>query len=180
MAKPTLQSRSRLAGFATEIGGISLREICDISIISIAKPLHDHALFDQNFIELFNQAPPLAPTSLRLKSPNCRVFQTQIDQWFVIGETNTIQDKFDYVTDQSDGWVALEISGENVILALERICPIDLHTDKFLIGHFARTMMEHMGCIILRTDTQTYQLFSASSSAESFLHAVETSIHNVT
>ncbi|WP_229802146.1 sarcosine oxidase subunit gamma [Paramylibacter ulvae] len=114
------------------------------------------------------------------KTNDCRVIQTQRDQWFIIGDANGIRTKFDYTTDQTDGWVTLEISGENTISALERICPINLHPDQFQIGHAARTAMEHMGCIILRTDTQTFHLFSASSSAESFLHAVETSIKNVT
>ena len=39
--------------------------------------------------------------------------------------------------------------------------------------------MEHLGTIIIRTEQDTFLLLSASSSAGSFLHAVETSIRNV-
>ena len=47
-------------------------------------------------------------------------------------------------------------------------------------GRVARTVMEHLGVIIHRESDGTYLLMSASSSAESFLHAVETSIKYVT
>jgi sarcosine oxidase subunit gamma len=40
--------------------------------------------------------------------------------------------------------------------------------------------MEHLGTIVLRDGTDSFLLLSAHSSAESFLHAVETSIRNVT
>ena len=76
-------------------------------------------------------------------------------------------------------WVALDISGPKARDALERICPIDLHDDAFAIMDLARTTMEHLGVIILRTDEERWRLLSASSSARSFLHALETSVKNV-
>jgi sarcosine oxidase subunit gamma len=39
--------------------------------------------------------------------------------------------------------------------------------------------MEHLGVLILRSGDDEYLLLSASSSARSFLHAVETSLRNI-
>ena len=84
-----------------------------------------------------------------------------------------------YLTDQTDVWSGLEVSGPLALAALERICPIDLHDDAFAIGDAARTVMEYLGVLIIRTDDEAYLLLSASSSAGSFLHMLETSIRNV-
>ena len=76
-------------------------------------------------------------------------------------------------------WVMLEISGPKSREALARLCTLDLHADTFAEGEVARTMMEHLGVIILRNAPDSFILLSARSSAKSFLHAVETSIDNI-
>jgi sarcosine oxidase subunit gamma len=73
----------------------------------------------------------------------------------------------------------LRVSGPKSRIALERICPLDLHPSTFPQGRVARTLMEHLGVIILHEGPDTYLLLSARSSAGSFLHAVETSVRNV-
>ncbi len=84
-----------------------------------------------------------------------------------------------YTTDQTDGWVILDIEGPDTSAALERICPIDLDPGVFPTGASARTVMEHLGALILRLGEDRFLLMSARSSAASFLHAVETSYRNV-
>jgi len=84
-----------------------------------------------------------------------------------------------YLTDQTDGWAVLQIDGPDARTALARICPLDLHHGAFPENAAAQTVMEHLGVLILRTGADTFLLMSASSSALSFLHAVETSIGNV-
>jgi sarcosine oxidase subunit gamma len=85
-----------------------------------------------------------------------------------------------YVTEQTDAWVLLRLAGPQARAALERICPIDLHPDAFAEGRCARTLMEHLGAVVFRDAPDGFLLMSASSSARSFLHAVETSLHHVT
>ena len=85
-----------------------------------------------------------------------------------------------YLTDQSDGWAALRIEGAQSRPALERICPLDLDPRTFPPGTVARTVMEHLGVIMLCETADKYLLLSARSSADDFLHAVETSARNVT
>ena len=84
-----------------------------------------------------------------------------------------------YITDQTDAWVVLELSGASSREALERICQIDLNKDAFKLNSMARTSMEHMSAIIVRTSKDTFLLMSASSSAFSFLHAVELSAQHI-
>ncbi|MEL6736880.1 MAG: sarcosine oxidase subunit gamma family protein, partial [Pseudomonadota bacterium] len=81
-----------------------------------------------------------------------------------------------YVTLQTDAWMICEVSGPGARSALERLCPLDLDPQAFGPGQFARTVMEHMSAVILRTGADSYVLMSASSSAGSFAHAVETSL----
>lgn len=76
-----------------------------------------------------------------------------------------------FITDQSDSWVSIKLSGERVIDVLERICPIDLHPNVFTDGSVVRTVMEHLGVIVCRQG-DAFLLLSARSSAESFLHAL--------
>ena len=85
-----------------------------------------------------------------------------------------------YYTDQSDSWAILRLTGAAAIPALERICTLDLDTAAFPIGAGARTGMEHLNVILLREEADGFILMSARSSAASFLHAVETSVRNVT
>jgi len=83
-----------------------------------------------------------------------------------------------YLTDQSDVWVALELSGVRARRVLERIAMVDLHADAFGVGDLARTSTEHLGTIIVRTGPDVFLLLSAASSARSLLHGVEVSINN--
>ena len=81
-----------------------------------------------------------------------------------------------YVTDQTDTWVGLSLEGPDWRVPMERLCPLDLHDDAFPVGAGARTMMEHMPAIVVREARDSLLSLSAASSAQSFLHALETSI----
>ena len=103
----------------------------------------------------------------------------QIDQCFVILEndhTNANEavstlKEIAALTDQSDGWVTIEISGLRSRDVLERICPINLETNHFPSHTVARTSMEHLSVIIIRLD-EDFLMLSPRSSADSFLHSV--------
>ena len=85
-----------------------------------------------------------------------------------------------YYSDQSDSWAMLRLSGSAAVGALARICPLDLDASVFPDGTVTRTVMEHMGVIVLREGTDSFLLMAARSSAANFLHAVEQSVRNVT
>lgn len=109
----------------------------------------------------------------------CDVFSSGRDQWFIRADKenpvflDNIRDELKEkvaITDQTDAWVQLQLSGSTVREKLERLCPLDLHPDVFAVGNIARTTMEHLNVIILREGENTYTLMSARSSSKSFIH----------
>ena len=77
------------------------------------------------------------------------------------------------ITDQSDSWVQLQLSGANSRAVLEKLCQLDLHGSAFTPGAVARTVMEHLGAIVaLLDDSPRFKVLTARSSARTFLHAL--------
>lgn len=48
------------------------------------------------------------------------------------------------VTDLSDGWLALTLTGDGAAEAMARLCPLDLRLATFPIGRTARTELNHI------------------------------------
>jgi len=182
-----LETNALLGGYSREFDGVALRELDDLAIVSLAIPLGAEKQAAQRLEKTYGiQFPAVGKTAVT-KDAKTRFLRLGQDQLFAIFThptadaqktiTSQLEQSF-YTTDQTDVWVALELSGENAVRALERICPVDLHPSAFENGDVARTSMEHLGTIIVRIESDHFILLSASSSAGSFLHAVETSIIN--
>lgn len=131
---------------------------------------------------------PLIGQSALSEKHNLRILRLSSDQLFLFFNSknlSTVQTIFKnlndsfYITEQTDAWLGLKVSGQRIMECLERICPINISLDAFKENAFARTVMEHLGTIIIRVKSDEFELFSASSSANSFLHAVETSAKNI-
>lgn len=75
------------------------------------------------------------------------------------------------VTDQSDGWVALSLTGADAAEALARLVPIDLSPAAFPAGAAARTELRHMMCLILARDGG-FDLLVMRSFAETAAHEI--------
>ena len=187
MADFTLTSAPPLAGYDKSFGDIVLSAPADLAIVSLAIPLGEDVAAKKAIKKAYGTDLP-EPGKSAVAKDGERLVRLGKDQAFVVF-THTTPDAervvaerlkgAAYTTDQTDVWSGLEISGSSSRKALERICPLDLYPDHFVENDAARTVMEHMGVLIIRTGVDAYLLLSASSSAGSFLHAVETSIHNV-
>ncbi|MGK7654765.1 sarcosine oxidase subunit gamma [Roseovarius sp. B08] len=188
MADFILTAEPPLKGFDHSFGETRLYAPADLAIVSIALPLggEDTAL---RAIKTAFDADLPAPGQSVMGKDDTRIVRLGTDQAFAIftrtmpdaePHVQTLLKGAAYTTDQTDVWTGLVLDGPLARTALERICPIDLHPDAFVEGAAARTVMEHLGVLILRTGPDAYLLLSASSSAGSFLHAVETSLVNVT
>lgn len=182
-----LISQPPLAQVDIDVNGLRLTSCSDISVVSAALPLGEEevaaaALKSAYKVELpDNRHSVVSPAGIR-------VVRTAIDQILIIfpeyrHSTERHVDKAMqgtvYTTDQSDVWTALKLEGFQAATVLERICPLDLHTGDFPVDAAARTAMEHLGVMIIRTAENAFMLISASSSAGSFLHMIETSMQNV-
>ena len=184
---PDLISAPPLAGYDQNFNGVALHAPADFAVVSIALPLGHEAAAQKAIKVAFGSALPDVGKSVLSKG--VRLVRMSLDQGFVIFTHATpdaepfVAKKLKgtaYTTDQTDVWTGLILSGAHARNVLERICPIDLHPGAFAVDDAARTLMEHLGVLIIRTDTDEFLLMSASSSAKSFLHAIETSITNST
>ena len=183
-----LEAKPLLGHFEKAYQGAELTEATALEIVSIAIPLGGEAAFVAALSAAFKTKKPEPGESTLSEDGKTRFLWMSPDQLFSLTEKAVsnaeaeVREKLKssvYVTLQSDSWVGLRLSGPKARAALERICPIDLHPASFPEGCVARTVMEHLGVVIVRESDDGFLLLSASSSAGSFLHAIKTSIENV-
>ena len=182
MGNSLLASRSALDGLHLEFDHCVLTERVDLALISVAIPLGGGDALAAKISDTWGLRLP-RPT-LSAQSDDMRAMPLTADQFMLVFPPDatlteasvqaTLQD-VGYTTVQTDAWVILELSGPGATTALERICPVDLDAAAFPVDAAARTTMEHLGALVLRTGADRFLLMSARSSAASFLHAVETS-----
>ena len=182
-----LDASSPLKGYARDFDGVSLSEVTGQALVAIATPLGDDKAVNAALKAAYGVEAPASGQSVPGKK-DTRLISTAPDQCMALfphagADGEAVVDKAlkgaAYVTEQTDAWVILKIEGPRVRAALARFCPLDLHPDVFAVDQAARTVTEHMSAVILRTGADEYLLLSASSSAGSFLHGVETSIQNI-
>jgi sarcosine oxidase subunit gamma len=179
VAEFTLAPAPPLGGYAASFDGAALPEVSDLALVSIAVPLDGRDALAAAL------GAPLPEAGGTAAFGGGRLLGLAADQAFALlpldgaGGLAERVGGAGYCTDQTGGWVMLRLTGPDALAALERICPLDLHPDRFPEGRVARTVMEHLGAVLLREGPDAFLLMSASSSARSFLHAVETSIRNV-
>jgi len=101
-----------------------------------------------------------------------------LDQWFVLGKAPGTVDGA-AITDQTDAWGAVAISGNGASDVLERLVPIDIRPDVFEVGHAARTLLGHMNCLLMRVEADRYIALVFRSMAASAAHDIERALRMV-
>lgn len=159
-----------------EIGGVTATDPGPFAITSIA-PFRgqdaavSRALKSQTGLEL----PPVGRSQT---VEGTRVLWAGFGQYFVTGpELGPIEGAA--LTDQSDAWVTVALSGANARDVLARLTALDLRPGVFEIGHSARTQIGHMNALILRTDAQTFALFVFRSMADTLVSELEHTMRGV-
>ena len=185
MADFTLEARSVLGGFDHDFDGTRLTEWEGMACVAVSVPMGGAEALAKKVKTAFGGSIPKVGQSYVGKG-DARVVAFTDDQFFVVyegephGAVPLIEKKLGktgYYVEQTNNWVALELSGPKAIAALERICAIDMAV--FAVDAAERTVMEHMGALVIRRGQDDFLLMSASSTAGSFLHAVETSVKYV-
>ena len=190
----TLNASSPLGGHSTRVDGASLFEVFPKSIVSVSPFAGNEAEFNTAIDKLFNSSKPSAIKAFELTGKNaCVLLPSSQRQWFLCFADEVLDPLAKAsdllggmtsnrvaMTDQSDAWVILALTGSLSHLTLERICPIDCSLTAMPIGTTARTMIEHLETIILRRPdnddgSPSFWLMSARSSAASFLNVILTS-----
>ncbi len=75
------------------------------------------------------------------------------------------------ITEQTDAWVRFDVSGGNPVILFERLSNLDLSLVP--VGHASRTVIEHLGCYLIKRASAEVTLYGPRSSAQSLLHALE-------
>ena len=188
MPKYKLKIKNPLANHKSEINKVKISAIEKIELYSLAIPLNEEKKAETVIAKALDSQMPTPGNCSVLNDQKLRILRLSQDQIFLyfglqdiikIKTSLKVLEKSFYITEQSDAWSGIKVSGQNVVSCLERICPINLALDVFGVNCFARTAMEHLNTIIIRTKKNEFELFSASSSAQSFLHAIKTSAHNI-
>ena len=81
------------------------------------------------------------------------------------------------ITEQTDAWVRLDITATHLQPLFERLCNQDVAAAP--IGFATRTMIDHLGCYLIKRTAHDVTLYGPRSSAKSLLHAVEGAAQSV-
>ncbi len=77
------------------------------------------------------------------------------------------------LSDQSDAWARLHLSGDDAAEVLARLVPVDLSHDACPVGRALRTSLGHMSALIVRTGPDAFDLFCFRSMAGTMVHELE-------
>jgi heterotetrameric sarcosine oxidase gamma subunit len=166
---PDLIAKSPLDGHAPlTFGGVTLAEVGVGPITSVA--VHRDGAK--------TVAKALKPLGLTFPAPNsfaeakdARIVWTGRDQAFLIGVAAPNLPGA-AVTDQSDGWAVLGLRGVGAVDTLARLVPLDLRLPAFPVGKAARTQVNHMNAILLRTGDYDFEIMVFRSMAATAWHEV--------
>lgn len=164
-----------------KFSGLEIQEIADRSLVSIAAKRDGESMLRQVVQESFGVDLP-QPGRITA-GPRVLFAWMGQNHWFVDAATDKVANlevelgrtlgKNASVSDQSDAWVRLRLSGPKVYPVLEKLCMLDLHNNSFPPKTVARTVMGHLGTVISRPEPRDmFELWSARSSAHSFLASI--------
>lgn len=195
MADITLKASYPLDGLNTLVADTRLSAVENLAIVSVSLPhfldpdkvAQTRATLNERLKTTFDIE--LAETGTRCTNGGKHaLLGLQPGLWFMVTSSTmhepamamkTVLKDAAFLTDQSDSWAVLDIAGPKAQAALERICAVDIDETVFDDTRVVRTTMEHLSVIVERPETTRFRLYSSASSAQSFLHAVKTSLHNV-
>ena len=168
------------------VGSVTITEVADRALASLACRLGQEAAFDSAARALFGCGLPEPGQSVT--AGDWVLIWTGPGQWFVEAPFATHEDiaarlKSAFgaaasVTEQSDAWAPFDLSGEGVLAVMERLVPVD--TTMMETGSATRTVVEHIGChVICREAAQRFTVMGARSFAASLHHALVAAARSV-
>lgn len=112
------------------------------------------------------------PNRFLTKGPD-RIVWTGRDQAFLIGDLPAGLAGLAALTDQSDGWICLALTGADAADCLMRLIPLDLRAMQ--PGDAARAPLGHMQSVIMRLEAG-FELLVFRSMAQTAWHEIETAM----
>ena len=81
------------------------------------------------------------------------------------------------ITEQTDAWVRFDLSGATLTSLMERLCNVDLA--RITEGAATRTVIDHLGCYIIKHSTTRITIYGPRSSAQTLHHALSVTAKSV-
>lgn len=162
------------------IGHVTLTEVSDLALASVAARQGSEQSCAENLATLLGVPAP-GPNAAVLSSPYAAVWMAQ-DQWMVgapfESHENIAEDlksRFGAsasITEQSDAWVTIDLTGGSVVDLLERLCAAPARRMKAQSAQ--RTTIHQMGCFLIcgSEDGTFFRVIGPRSSAGSLWHAL--------
>lgn len=166
---PELIAKLALEGRRLTVGTVTLAEV-DVGPITSIAVLPGGAKTVAKGLKTLGLAMP-EPNAF-LEKKGARIVWTGRDQAFLMSADCPVLEGA-AVTDQSDGWVVLSVSGAGVLDVLARWMPIDLRLAAFPVGGSMRTQLNHMNVVILHTEDQAFEIMAFRSMARTAWHEIE-------
>ncbi len=113
-----------------------------------------------------------------IEKKGARIVWTGRDQAFLVGVEPPVLEGA-AITDQSDGWTVLGVSGVGANDVLARLVPVDLRLQIFPAGKVLRTQLNHMNVVILRVGDYAFEIMVFRSMARTAWHELETTMQMV-
>ncbi len=172
---PELIAKSALDGRSLTLGTVTLAEVETGPITSVAV-FPGAAKAVAKGLKAIGLAMP-APNTFAGKN-GARIVWAGRDQAFLIGVAPPSLEGA-AVSDQSDGWVVLEVGGAGAVDVLARLVPADLRLAAFPVGRAIRSQLNHMNVVILRGGDHAFEIMVFRSMARTAWHELETTMHMV-
>lgn len=168
------------------VGQIRIAEVTDRALASLSMRMGQEKPFAAAAKKLFATAMPAPGTSVQAVPYG--LIWTGPEQWFIEAPFDSHEDiaailkaalgDTASITEQTDGWVRFDVTGARVVDLLERLCPVP--SRQMQTGAATRTILEHMGCLVIcREAAQHFSLLAPRSYARSLLHALKAAAQSI-
>lgn len=169
-----------------QIGAVTISEVVDRALASVSCRQGKQAAFEAAARALFGLDLPAPGNSA--SGTTWSLIWTGPEQWFAEAPFASHEDiarivkdglgDSASVTEQTDGWVRFDIEGAGVVTLMERLCPVPAR--RMDTGAATRTLMEHMGCLVIcRSKGRHFSLLAPRSFAGSLHHALSAAARSI-
>jgi sarcosine oxidase, subunit gamma len=183
MLKP-LTALGNDAAKMIEIGGYRIVERFDMALASLATRRNQEKVVAKAAMIAKLILPEPSQSSI---SSVYGAFWLSSEQWMIEAPFETHEDIATHlktlfgdsasITEQTDAWVRFDVTSGNVQSLFERLCNVDLQ--KKDNGFATRTVIEHIGCYLIKRSANDVTLYGPRSMAASLLHALDVTAHAV-
>jgi sarcosine oxidase subunit gamma len=180
----SLVEESALNGFSQIREGLSVSEVTNFELISIAAARGAERDFEKRFTKTLKISPP-NPNQVAPIEDGSVIWTGQNQYLVMLGTQDVHADvklgetfgESAYAVLQSDGWACLQLTGDRFYDVMDRFIPLDLRRAEK--DYAARTQAHHISVIVVNQLDESWLLLTPRSTAHSFLDALTHVISNV-